>query len=275
MLNAINTFFFFSGISWPKAHDDVVRFIKSCATCQKIADKSRVKHGRYGSTESHAPFEVVAIDTLYVSKADPYAKNLFVMIDTFTRWVELVPTIDKKGSSAAEAFLTSWIARYGAPKVILSDQGKEFENSFFEVLKTPFGINSRTTFGYHPEGNSICERVNQEVLRALKGIVQPLALQEQWASAVPMVQYQLNTSQHRSLGTSPFALVFGRINQAPLPGLEEVGARLKDIVHLGDMSTRQYADRARWVDQDRLRGSGRASGRRSREAPAGAEPRSS
>ncbi len=237
-----------AGITWPGLYDDIRAAVLSCPTCQKIKDKTKVKLGTYGSVEHDKPFEVVAIDTLYISDTDPYAKYVFVIIDVFTRWVELVPSVDKKGSSAAEALLTSWIARYGPPRVLLSDQGTEFLNAMMETLSNPFGITSKTTFGYHPEGNSVCERANQEILNALRGIAQPLSLYDQWASALPFVQFQLNTTTHRVLGTSPYSMVFGRLNQDLLPCLSDVKARLDESIQLGKCSSLEYAQElSAWI----------------------------
>ncbi len=228
-------------ISWPRMHEDIREFIAKCPVCQKRSNKSKTRYGKYGTQMATKPFDTVAIDTLFVSDVDPYAKYIFVMVDVFTRWVELAVSVDKTGTSAAEALMNSWICRYGPPRVILSDQGTEFLNKCTEALKKPFGVDTRTTFGYHPEGNGLCERMNQEVLQALRAIVQPLSQHEQWASAVPFVQYQLNTTANRTLGVTPYSMVFGRFNEALLPELEEARGKLKEALDLGDVTPGQYA----------------------------------
>ena len=64
------------------------------------------------------------------------AGNIWVMvcIDHFTKWVEQVPLASKSSYDAARGLLDSVLARYGAPGEILTDQGKEFQGSFSELL---------------------------------------------------------------------------------------------------------------------------------------------
>ncbi len=83
--------------------------------------------------------------------------------------------------------------------------------------------------------------MNQTVLKALRSLAQPLSAYDQWASLVPFVQYQINTSCHNSLGTSPFALVFGRVNQAAPPALEDIRNDLARTLDLGKLTPSQYA----------------------------------
>jgi len=52
---------------------------------------------------------------------------ILVVIDTFTRFVELYPTRGVSGSEAAEALLQH-IGRWGCPSIISTDGGTQFQN---------------------------------------------------------------------------------------------------------------------------------------------------
>jgi hypothetical protein len=47
---------------------------------------------------------------------------LFVVIDTFTRWIEVMPVVNIT-QEAAVKFLHSIIYRFGVPKRVLTDNG--------------------------------------------------------------------------------------------------------------------------------------------------------
>lgn len=55
----------------------------------------------------------------------PDGGYILVIVDTFTRWVELFPTTDCTAASAAQALLQHF-GRFGAPHQLRSDNGPHF-----------------------------------------------------------------------------------------------------------------------------------------------------
>ena len=53
-------------------------------------------------------------------------KYVLVMVEHFSKWIELVALPQKSTMLAATAFLGRVLARFGAPAEILTDQGREF-----------------------------------------------------------------------------------------------------------------------------------------------------
>jgi hypothetical protein len=58
-----------------------------------------------------------------------------VIIEHFTKWVELVPIPEKSSKYTAEA-LKRVLTMFGAPVKVLTDQGEEFEGEFAELLES-------------------------------------------------------------------------------------------------------------------------------------------
>ncbi len=85
---------------------------------------------------------------------------LLVIQDAFSKWVELVPLIDKTAESAAKGILDHWIHRFGPIKVLVSDQGKEFVNSLTAEICKHHGIAHQTTSALHPQSNGLVEHTN-------------------------------------------------------------------------------------------------------------------
>ena len=66
-------------------------------------------------------------------------------------------TNDQKASTAAKTLYEGFISIFGAPKRILTDQGKAFTGEVVEQLCSQFGIGQFTTTAYHPQGNGQVE----------------------------------------------------------------------------------------------------------------------
>lgn len=75
------------------------------------------------------------------------------LIDRFTRWPEAIPIQDVKAETIAKAFFLNWIARFGVPLKLTSDQGRQFESELFTELNKLLGIQKFRTTAYHPQAN--------------------------------------------------------------------------------------------------------------------------
>ena len=74
------------------------------------------------------PFELVGMDL--VGKLKSTGKGyvyICVMVDYFTKWLEVYPLKTKTAEEVSECVL-DFFYKYGAPKRILTDRGKEFVN---------------------------------------------------------------------------------------------------------------------------------------------------
>lgn len=84
------------------------------------------------------------------------------MVDRYSRWPEVVPMMDITADTVATDFFNRWIARFGFPIAITSDQGTQFESALFQALvKLVDAENNRTT-SYHPQSNGIVERMHTQ-----------------------------------------------------------------------------------------------------------------
>ena len=74
------------------------------------------------------PFELVGMDL--VGKLKSTGKGyvyICVMVDYFTKWLEVYP-LRTKTAEEVSACVLDLFYKYGAPKRILTDRGKEFVN---------------------------------------------------------------------------------------------------------------------------------------------------
>jgi transposase InsO family protein len=92
-------------------------------------------------------------------------RYVVVMIEHFTKWVELVP-IPKKTPEHTTAALKRVLTMFGAPAEVLTDQGNEFLGEFDELL-TRLMIDHRRISRGHPQADGLAERMVQTIKKAL------------------------------------------------------------------------------------------------------------
>ena len=68
-------------------------------------------------------------------------KYIIVAVDYFTKWAEAMPTFKYNGETTAFFVFNQIIARFGIPKVIVTDHGSHFQNNMMtELTRTLFSI---------------------------------------------------------------------------------------------------------------------------------------
>ena len=109
-----------------------------------------------------APLQLVHLDfTSFKTTTDlnksPKVKHVLVIVDHFMRYTRAYVPKDQKASTAAKTLYEGLIYIFGAPKRILTDQGKAFTSEVAEQLCSQFRISQSTTTAYHPKGNGQVE----------------------------------------------------------------------------------------------------------------------
>ena len=93
---------------------------------------------------------------------------LLVMVDYFTRYAEAVPLPNRRATTIAKAIYGEWICRHGVMEILYSDQAQEFESDLIAELCALLHIKKTRSSPFHPESNSVCERLNRTLISILK-----------------------------------------------------------------------------------------------------------
>ena len=80
-------------------------------------------------------------------------KFLVVGIDYFTKWVEAEPLATITENSICTFVWRNIICRYGIPRVLVSENGKQFDNSAFRDFYSKLGIKNHYSSPIHPQAN--------------------------------------------------------------------------------------------------------------------------
>jgi len=143
------------------------------------------------------------------------AKYILCMTDSFTKYVELAAIPNKEAETVANIFFEKWICRYGPPKELFTDNGREFCNKILTELNKILRIHHGTTSGYHPQSNSTAEVCNKTIQKYLSAFVEKSTLD--WELYLAPLAFCYNTSLHESTKHTPFFLTHGF--EANVPGL--------------------------------------------------------
>ena len=180
---------------WPCMRRTIKLWVKECLACQssKIQThvRSPVEQPLFPDTDR---FQTVHIDIIGPFKPSrPFSSSAFTsdhryvvtMIDRATRWFECIPVPDITAETVASAFLSGWVARFGVPLNVVTDQGRQFESELFDRLSSIVGFHRLRTTSFHPQSNGMIERFHRTLKTALK------AKKDEWLIALPLVQLAL------------------------------------------------------------------------------------
>lgn len=199
--------------NWPGMRADVKRFVQQCPCCQKMSHIKPIIAAKPFTLASYSPWDKVNIDAMgpFPETAEGY-QHILVVIDCFTRFVELFPI---KTTSAAEAkrAILALIGRYGIPNSITTDGGSQFKNRTIQELIDSLGIEHNITMSYSKEENAMVERANKEVLRHLAAMVYETRINDEWIEFLPLIQRIINSTPHQNTGVAPAQLLFGNAVQ--------------------------------------------------------------
>jgi transposase InsO family protein len=190
---------------WKFLRQKVKRFILECPCCQKMSQLKVPIHAHPFTTSAYSPMEVLNIDFL-----GPYPDSgyILVIIDAFTRWIELACTDAATAKCAAEALLQHF-GRYGCPAQLRSDRGSHFIADVIEEFTRLVGTEHTLTLAYSKEENAIVERSNKEINRHLRALTFHKNTVDEYKLSVPIVQRIMNSSYHEVTGIAPAELLFG------------------------------------------------------------------
>ena len=138
---------------WPGISHDVFCYVSKCQECQE----NRPSLGKTVSTWPEAEvWETLDKDWGYVKDQG----NILVIVDAGSGWIEAFPA-GNRTSQTEKVHLSQIFARFGIPRILVSDNGSEFLSSDLKQWCESLGIKKMESPIYHPRANGIAERAVQ------------------------------------------------------------------------------------------------------------------
>ena len=200
---------------WPHQHRDVSNLCNSCPQCGVMKSPSHPNRAPLHPIKAGFPNEVVAMDIMgpmpQTSRRNRY---ILVLVDYFTKWCEAVPLSEVDATTVANAVLSHWICRWGAPSQLHSDRGANFESSLMLEICRALKIDKTRTTAYHPEGNGLVERTNRYIKTMLRVVTQKNP--HSWDLSLPHCLMAYRSTVHKSTGQTPHFMWTGRELRLPI-----------------------------------------------------------
>lgn len=192
---------------WPKIKEDCAKLTDNCLFCSRRNQTKAPETKLYSLTVPHL-FHTVALDFIgpILHKEEEY--YILIMIDHFSRWPEATVTQTPTAPFIAQAFITTWVQRWGVPLRILTDRGSNFIKAFSTNVAQSLGVKTVLTSPYHPQSNGMAEAFNKSFKRTMS----KLMVQFPNLSLTLVIAFTLmvlRSLPHRSTGETPFTIITG------------------------------------------------------------------
>ena len=156
--------------NWPRTRNDESIYTKLNDLPKLDVRHKTIRESRF-VLSTLKPIERIANDTIGSLPNDMGFKYIIVIIiDTFTRYVELFPK-QEVTEIAADDSLWRHTCRFTAPLEIVTDLGSQFMNQLQTHFNAKSGMKHHTTIPYSKEENGIVERANKEVNRHIRNVL--------------------------------------------------------------------------------------------------------
>ena len=209
---------------WPSVREDVIRYVGECSLCSVVKAGRRRARVHLNPYVASYPMHIVHVDLVAgLPEVDGY-KYILVIVDKFTKWVELVPLRSKDASEMQQALTANLLCRFGLPTQIVADRGTEFEGELAATCRA-LRVKFVRTAPYHPQANAQVERTNGSLKVGLRTLC--AGRERKWKDLLPWWGFAFRSAVHTATGFSPYALMMGREPLFPIdvlnrdPALEQ------------------------------------------------------
>ena len=202
---------------WPGMSQALLKAIANCRRCIQYEAKGQLPPMQpIICTE---PMELVHIDyvgmeVIVATDKKPVVKNVLVVVDHFTRYVQAFVTKNHMVRTMARVLYNNYFSIFGFPQHLMSDQGTEFYGKVIVAMCSLLGIEKIRTTPYHPQTNRSAEQVHQ-MLQCMIGKLDPQK-RKKWPAHIGSIIIAYNSTRSLVTRYSPYYLMFGRRPRLPI-----------------------------------------------------------
>jgi integrase-like protein len=131
-----------------------------------------------------------------------------------SKWVEAIATPTNDARVVSKFFKDNIFARFGIPRILISDNGTHFIESEFEALLMNYGVHHRFALPYHPQTSWQVEITNREIKAILEKTV--ARSRKDWSQKLNDALWAYRTAFKTPIGITLYRLVFRKACHLPV-----------------------------------------------------------
>lgn len=194
-------------VYWPGINNDIENIVTECRTCEKFRRANR-KEELIPHPIPDRPFQKIGVDICEYG-----AKSYLVVIDYFSKWLELVP-IKFKHSGEIITKLKVIFATHGIPEKMIADN-VPFGSMQLREFAKDWNFTIITRSPEYPQSNGQAEKA----VGIAKGIIKK-SVEDKVDFYIPLLEYR--NTPIPGLGWSPAQVLMSRICRSKIPTKSEL-----------------------------------------------------
>jgi hypothetical protein len=141
--------------------------------------------------------------------------NRYLLIDKdyFTKLPEAYAPPNQEAFTVAKVLVTNFLCRFGIPRDLQSDQGRNFETRVLQRILKRLGLSKTRTTPLHTQSDGMVERYIKTIEEHIRKVV--ASHQRDWNERLPLFLQAYGASTHDTTGLTPARVVFGRELRLP------------------------------------------------------------
>ncbi|KAI5151809.1 hypothetical protein ENBRE01_2401 [Enteropsectra breve] len=181
---------------WPKLISDTKREIENCETCAKNIQKT---DGGCVFINTSKPLDIIGVDIMFINQQQP----ILTAIDYFSR-LAFAKCLHTKSSNEIKDALNEIFHKWGHPKCIISDNGKEFEAKEIKQLLAANDIEHHRISLEKHQSNGRVERLNRTLWQYFRKMEDNTDMDhKQLEDKIKKLITSYNNTFHRAINNTP------------------------------------------------------------------------
>ena len=193
------------GYYWPTMVKDSMDYAKRCQACQFHANYIHQPPEPLHPTITSWPFDAWGLDLVGpLPKSSMGYQYILAATDYFSKWAEAAAYREVKRETVATFIRTNIIYRYGVPRCIITDNGKQFDMS---KLCAQFDFKQHHSSAYYAPANGLAEAFNKTLCNLLKKVAN--RSKKDWPEKIGEALWAYRTTFRTPTQATPYSLVYG------------------------------------------------------------------